>query len=347
MARVRQYIRYEDWPEADRGRWETAFTPGADPFDDDGAAAHLAERTRQQVQYAYGKFLFFLSLQHQALLRRLPEERVNRRIVEEFVKWQPASCGGVTLSNYIFHLGIALHYLCPGNDWSWLSAIGKRIAACVTPKRQKHHLVTSDLLYRLGIELMDCALRSGKPTTSWHVQTAYRDGLIISLLALVPLRRRTLAALRIGKNLLKFQGVWLLDISADDVKTKQPLEFPLSPELSQRINIYVDQIRSQTAGAKAHDYLWASSRGRPMGGQIIYNSIRRRTRNALGFPINLHRFRRAAATFWSVQDPANVRGARDLLGHSSFATTERYYIMAQSRLAGRALARSVPKAAGD
>jgi hypothetical protein len=27
----------------------------------------------------------------------------------------------------------------------------------------------------------------------------------------------------------------------------------------------------------------------------------RRTRKALGFPINLHRFRRAAATLWSVQ----------------------------------------------
>jgi hypothetical protein len=43
----------------------------------------------------------------------------------------------------------------------------------------------------------------------------------------------------------------------------------------------------------------------------------------------------------AVQDPANVRGVKDLLGHSSFGTTEKHYSMAQSRLAGRALARAI------
>jgi hypothetical protein len=36
-----------------------------------------------------------------------------------------------------------------------------------------------------------------------------------------------------------------------------------------------------------------------------------------------------------------VRGAKDLLGQATFATTEKYYIMAQSRLAGRSLARTI------
>jgi hypothetical protein len=36
--------------------------------------------------------------------------------------------------------------------------------------------------------------------------------------------------------------------------------------------------------------------------------------------------------------PKNVRGAKDLLGQSSFGTTEKHYTMAQSRSAGRALA---------
>jgi integrase/recombinase XerD len=75
-----------------------------------------------------------------------------------------------------------------------------------------------------------------------------------------------------------------------------------------------------------------------MGGQIIYNAVCWRTRKALGFAVNLQRFRIAAATFWSIRDPANVRGVKDLLGHTSFATTEKHYIMSQSRLAGRALA---------
>lgn len=188
---------------------------------------------------------------------------------------------------------------------------------------------------------MDDALASGRPPTSWRVHTAYRDGLAIALLALVAPRRRTLAALRIGKHLKKSGDQWFLDIPAQDVKTRRPLEYPLSPELSRRIDVYVNQIRSQARGAKTHDFLWASSRGRPMQGQVIYNAVRTRTRKALGFPVNLHQFRKAAATFWSVQDPKNVRGSKDLLGHASFATTEKHYIMAQSRLAGRALARAI------
>jgi len=55
----------------------------------------------------------------------------------------------------------------------------------------------------------------------------------------------------------------------------------------------------------------------------------------------LHRFRAAAGALWSVHDPASVRGVKDLLGHASFDTTEGHYIMGQSRLAGRALARAI------
>ncbi|HEY5082228.1 MAG TPA: hypothetical protein VII91_10000, partial [Bauldia sp.] len=50
------------------------------------------------------------------------------------------------------------------------------------------------------------------------------------------------------------------------------------------------------------------------------------------------RFRHAAASLWASVDPENDRGAKDLLGHRSFDMTERYYIQAQSRMAGRALA---------
>jgi integrase/recombinase XerD len=78
-----------------------------------------------------------------------------------------------------------------------------------------------------------------------------------------------------------------------------------------------------------------------MSDKMIYANVRRRTQNGLGFPVNLHRFRHAAATFWSVRDPVNVRGVKDLLGHATFATTEQHYIMAQFRMAGRALARAI------
>jgi len=76
----------------------------------------------------------------------------------------------------------------------------------------------------------------------------------------------------------------------------------------------------------------------------ISKAVGRRTKKALGFGVNLHRFRHAAASFWSIRDPVNVRGAKDLLGQASFGITEKHYIMAQSRLAGRTLADAVDAA---
>ena len=337
----RLYLPYSEWPRDVKARWKKAFEPNTDLFHEGGPGAHLAERTVQQLQYAYGKFLCFLSAEHHDLLQRAPARRVNAKIIREYVNWQPATCGAVTLSLYLYHLWLALRYLYPTEDWHWLFAISARMRIGAKPKPEKHHLVTSDRLYKLGIRLMDDALACGKPATSWRVQTAFRDGLIIAMLALIPLRRRTLSALRIGKHLIKSGNEWSLEIPAEDVKSKRPLDYPISGELSEQIDVYVAKIRSQTAGANAHDYLWASSRGRPMNGQVLYKAVQRRLRKALGFPISLHQFRRAAATFWSMRDPVNVRAVRDLLGHTTFATTERNYVMAQSRLAGRALARAV------
>jgi integrase len=110
---------------------------------------------------------------------------------------------------------------------------------------------------------------------------------------------------------------------------------------SSRIDLYLEQFRSCIPGADKHAGLWASNKGRPMVSNGIYLTVWKRTKKALGFGVNLHRFRHAAASFWSSQDPGNVKGVKDLLGHASFATTQKHYIMAQSRLAGRVFARAI------
>jgi integrase len=218
-------------------------------------------------------------------------------------------------------------------------AAAKRIAARAQPKPPKLQLVSSDQLYALGIELMDTADGSGCTRKADAFQ--YRDGLIIVLLAVVPLRRRTFAALRISENIVKSGDLWILDIPAKDTKTRLALEYVLSEQVSARVDMYLQKFRNKIPGSVGHSGLWASNLGCPMTGDGIYEAVRRRTRLAFGFAINLHRFRHAAATFWSCRDPKNVRGAKDLLGQSSFGTTEKHYIMAQSRLAGRALARAI------
>jgi integrase/recombinase XerD len=340
---ARLYLPKADWPKVDQALLHAACKLGTDPFDDCGPAAHLAQRTRSQLEYAYGKYLLFVSDRHPDLLKRPPGERINRNTIADYIKWQPTSCGGVTLGNYIYHLWMILRYICPDENWSWLLTISKRISAQAKRKAEKHHLVTSETLYKLGVELMARVVTRVDGTNDISITDGlqYRNGFIIAFLAILPVRRRTLTALRIGKHLVHSGNQWSLDIPAEDIKTKRALEYGIPAMLSAWIDLYVNKFRPRIPGAGMHDFLWASNRGRPMRDGIIYVTVRQCTRETLGFPVNLHRFRSAAATLWSSRDPANVRGVKDLLGHASFATTEKHYIMAQSRLAGRALAQAI------
>lgn len=339
------YLPFDRWPGEDRSRWQAAFHVG-DWFDEAGPGAHLAPSTRKVQGESYARFLGFLSRQHPDLLNQPPEDRIDRCVVADYVAWRRSNCGDFAISIDLDHLRGALKLMCPGVDWSWLLTITKRIAAGAPRRRPKYNLVTSERLYALGLQLMDGAVEGAKESGQVKKVHAfqYRDGLIISLLALIPLRKRTFTAIRIGKQLIKTGNLWSLDIPAADTKTQHALDYPIADELSERIDIYLDRFRARIPGADKHTSPWASNQGRPMCPDAIYEAVRRRTRKAFGFPVNLHRFRHAGASFWSIMDPANVRGVKDLLGQSTFSTTEKHYIMSQSRVAGRALARIVDRA---
>lgn len=341
----RIYLPCDSWPIEDRARWRAAFKAG-DRFEGSGPGSHLAEATRRNLWISYARFLAFLSTKRRDLLNLRPEARIDRLVVADYVAWRRRSCGYGMVAVDLDGLRGALRLICPGVDWSWLLTISKRIKAAAPRKPRRYHLVTSDHLYALGIELMDRAVAGAEAANRISKEQAfeYRDGLIIALLALIPLRSRTLVALRIGKHLVKNGDLWALDIPATDTKTRRPLDYPISKELCMRIDLYLERFRRRIPGADTHTAPWASNKRRPMAAIAIYGAVRRRTNKAFGFGVNLHRFRHAAASFWSIRDPVNVRGAKDLLGQATFGITEKHYIMAQSRLAGRALAHAVDAA---
>ena len=339
-------LPFATWPAEDRNRWETAFAAG-DGFDEGGPGAHLAAATRKSRQESYGRYLGFLSAQHSVLLNRDPEARINQELLAEYIAWRGPSCSQRAMAADLDFLHGALKLLCLDTDWSWLLKIIRRLSSTAPRSSQRYHLVTSDRLFTFGTELMDRAIADAEVdecTRSSHA-FQYRDGLMIAFLALIPLRSRTFAALRIGHHLKKAGGLWELEIPAADTKSRRPLEFPICDELSKRIDLFLERFREHVPGAASHAALWPSIDGGPMTAGAIYMAINRQTKKAFGFGVSLHRFRHAAASLWSTNDPVNVRGVKDLLGHASFATTEKHYIMSQSRIAGRALARVIDNAA--
>ncbi len=345
MSRAaRNYLPFDRWPAKDRARWQAAFRAG-DRFEESGPGSHLAEATRNNLLVSYARFLEFISTNRRDLLNLNPEARIDRALILHYVAWRRKSGYGMVAVD-LQGLRGALRLICPRADFSWLLTLAKRIKAAAPRKPRKYHLVTSEQLYALGIELMDRAVAGAEAANRVSKVQAleYRDGLIIALLALVPLRRRTLVALRIGKHLVKTGDLWALDIPVADTKTRRPLDYPIAKEVCTRIDLYLEKFRRRIAGSDMHSGLWPSSKRRPMSAIAIYNAVRRRTKRTFGFAVNLHRVRHAAASFWSIHDPVNVRGVKDLLGQATFGITEKHYIMAQSRLAGRALARAVDAA---
>jgi integrase/recombinase XerD len=251
--KIRMQLPFQKWPAEDRIGWESAFKIG-DRFDESGPGAHLAESTRRVWRESYSRFLGFISAHRPDLMHLPPDARIDRLVVADYVAWRRKSCGDVSVAIDLDHLRGALKLICPGVDWSWLLIITKRIAAAAPRRHPKYHLVTSDRLYALGLELMDSALTeadAAKRISKAHA-FQYRDGLIIALRALIPLRSRTVVAMRIGSHLVKTGDLWGLDIPAADTKNKRPLDYPIPMELSARIDLYLERFRSRIPGAERH-----------------------------------------------------------------------------------------------
>src|SRR5262249_34283462 len=84
-----------------------------------------------------------------------------------------------------------------------------------------------------------------------------------------PLRRSTLAALRVGEHLLKSGDLWVLEIPAKDMKTRQSLDFLLSRPLSARIDRYLAEFRDAIPGATKHTGLWPSNVKHPIFASVM------------------------------------------------------------------------------
>jgi hypothetical protein len=198
-------------------------------FDEGGPGAHLAEATRRVLKASYARFLSFLSDKHRDRLSLLPEQRVDLQAVADYVGWRRRHREDIVLAVELNHLRQALRLICPSGDWSWVSIIANRISATATRKAPRHGQITSERLLFLGIQLMDQAVAQAEAAGGVSKEHAikYRDGLIIAILAFIPLRRRTFVAFRFDKHLIKTGTTWSLDIPTLNTKTKRALDYPI------------------------------------------------------------------------------------------------------------------------
>ena len=337
-APERACLPLQQWPDEDRKLWQAACAP-ADPLDEHiGARTNLSAVSNCNVEKGYGRWLTFLRINEPGCLAKAPANRITRERVMAYVDCLVRLRNGTAaILSRLKELGAAAKVMAPSQDWGFLNRLSSKIRVGHKPVRDKSNLKLSDELLDLGLLLFDRATR----VQGLSAAVLHRDGLLIALLALVPLRRRNLAGLLIGRNMVDINGTWLIALDAAEMKTHAPIEIGWPEELAAPLFTYLTVHRpllSSRVGrwSKPIDSaLWVSSHGSPMTEMGIYLRVRQHTRGAFGVAINPHLFRDAAATTLAIADPENVRVAAPLLGHRTFTTTERHYQQAKSLEAHR------------
>jgi integrase/recombinase XerC len=164
---------------------------------------------------------------------------------------------------------------------------------------------------------------------------------MIALLAHRPMRRKNFAALRLGQNVVQAQGRHTITLAAAETKTKAAYQAAWPAALENNLRAYLNLHRpvllagERGSVASATDELWISETGTHLEAGALAVRIKRHTEAAFGLSLSPHLFRDSAATSIAIDTPLHVRDSQHVLGHSSLATTERYYNQAQSIEAAR------------
>jgi hypothetical protein len=335
--RALKHLPVDVWPEEDREAFTSAYEPG-DVFDDTaGPGAHLSEASRTMIRSIYSRWLGFLKTTHPHDLSMSPAKRITPERVRAFIEHLSASIGPSSVAIAAAHLYDAARLIAPTTDWSWLRSIKSRLASRARPADRFHHLVPPVQTLNFGIELMDTALML--PTGgSKQSEIQYRDGLLLALLSLWPVRRRSLAALTISRHLeLDDAGVNII-LHPSDTKAKRSESFRVPDQLVAYLTHYLKEIRPSLIGGCEHDAFWVSHRGAPLGAARIYDMVRARITARFGKAMALHDFRRAAATYLAMDAPEKIGLIPGVLQHDSPEVGEQHYNLSRSMQASRRFA---------
>jgi integrase len=164
-----------------------------------------------------------------------------------------------------------------------------------------------------------------------------RNGLMIALLALCPIRIKNFAALEIGDSFKEVHGSWWIALPSISTKSRRPDERRVPHWLNSCIEMYLNQSRPLLIGSKpSTNALWISSTtGRPMTTKNLGTLVSKITLETLGVDISPHLFRTAAASTAAAYGGNIPHLASALLNHTDPRVTEEHYNRANSISASR------------
>ena len=328
------------WPAADRAAWGCATARGG-LLDEAGPAAGWSGPARAKRAFAYGRWLGFLARAGGLDPASGPADRVGEADLRAYVAALGEDCAPVTVWSYVDDLAVVLAALAPEGDWGPLRRLAGRLRARMRPSVDRARLVVPvGRLYAEGLAQMAEAARpprrpAPRPGANRRLEreVAYRDGLLLALLAACPLRRRSLALLEVGRHLVRHPDGYRLRLGPAETKNGTAYEAPLPASLAPWLDRYLGEVRPRLLGGSASARLWVSRDGTGMTVNGLSRRVEAVTGRRLGRRMGPHLFRHCAATALALEAPEEAGSIAALLGHQGPGTGERYYNLAEGSAA--------------
>jgi integrase/recombinase XerC len=324
-------LKVPAWPAGDRHAWEQARNP-VGTFDDGGLAAIWSPSTCRHVEQGYGTFLAWLELTGRLDVDVLPADRVTQDRLNAFLDAYALGRAQSTIGTTV--KGIAYYHraVTPSEGLPWLTKLAHRMMNTATPSRPKLPRIASIAeLIRLGRWLM---AQGQKDVDDGKVSGAqlYRDGLIIASLAVRPMRRRNLCGLRVNHSFTREGNSFRVRFSGKETKKGTRIDFCYPIWLVEPFEIYLRDMRPVLLKPEQKDegWLWIGRRGRRLPANNMTTNVTNATDRYLDRAIPPHLFRDCATTDIALHDPVHIGIARDVLGHKTLASSQKFYNQAGS-----------------
>lgn len=335
---------FSTWPEADQRMWLDLTLKGG-PFDDLGALSSLRETTLLLNMGTYGRWLEWLRLNAPEVLAELPAARANLNRLHAWLRQEPA----LSLTSQLMYFNGARRVLSaafPDTDWSSHRRFGQRLARAAgrgNPARKRGRILSSRVLLEAGLRYAYPSLEC--PDDPFERSKRQRDGTMVAFLAMLPLRHRAFAGLRIGQSLLRTGDTLTIALPEALTKTGVAWETEVPEPVASALRLYLIETRPSLMARmdQHHDCLWVGDKGQPMSYSSIGHRIPDITERLTGVRIPAHFFRDSAATTMARESPASAKMIGSLLAHSTSRTAEAHYIQAGSIEVGREHAQMLKK----
>ena len=327
----------ELWPEADRKAWVAACQP-SQRLKRGGAGSYMKPITLSDLARRYGYFLDCMNRRGLLDLNKAAGGHVTPENVDAYLAELTARVGSVTAYGSIYKLRRACELIDPARDLSWLAEIEKDLALVMRPRSKANRWVLTEVLVEAGLTLVAEAENSRTMSKLGQARQV-RNGLMVAMLAMHPVRLKNFADLEVGRNFIEIKGSWWIALSASETKEGRPDERRIDDLLEPALDRYLKKYRPFLAGAdQSTRALWLSSND---GASMSYAGVERvlteTTRTTVGIAVSPHLFRTAIASSAAIHGGANPHLASALLHHTDAHVTEAHYNRASSISAGDSL----------